>query len=113
MLADLRAAPYSAPEAHRLRDLGLGPRELAAAVRAGALARVADGIYLAPQALDGAAAALAGLPQPFPLSEARRAWGTTRRVAVPLLELLDRRGDTLRSPDGTRTLGRPGGAAAG
>ena len=34
------------------------------------------------------------LPQPFTLSEARQALGTTRRVAVPLLEHLDRRGWT-------------------
>ena len=53
---------------------------------------------------------LAGLPQPFTLSEARRALGTTRRVAVPLLELLDRRGLTERLPDDRRRLraGRPG-----
>jgi selenocysteine-specific elongation factor len=29
---------------------------------------------------------------------------TTRRVAVPLLELLDRRGTTERLPDGTRVV---------
>ncbi len=106
VLADLADAPFAAPEAHRLRDLGLGPRELAAAVRVGALARVADGVYLSPAALDGAAAALAGLPQPFAMADARRAWGTSRRVAVPLLELLDRRGATRRLPDSTRTLTR-------
>jgi selenocysteine-specific elongation factor len=47
---------------------------------------------------------LADLPEPFTLSEARRALGTTRRVAVPLLELLDRRGITARLPDDTRRL---------
>jgi selenocysteine-specific elongation factor len=108
VLRDLAAAPYAAPEADRLRELGLGPRELAAAVRAGALARVADGVYLSPQALAGAAAALAALEQPFTLSQARQAWGTTRRVAVPLLELLDRRGATHRLPDARRTLARAG-----
>ena len=108
--ADLAAAPFAAPEAHRLAELGLGRRELAAAVRAGALLRVADGIYLLPGADDRAAELLAGLPQPFTLSEARRALGTTRRVAVPLLELLDRRGLTERLPDDRRRLraGRPG-----
>jgi selenocysteine-specific elongation factor len=49
---------------------------------------------------------LAGLPQPFTLGEARRALGTTRRVAVPLLELLDRRGATRRLPDDRRTVHR-------
>ena len=102
--ADLAEAPFVAPEAYRLAELGLGRRELAAAVRAGALLRVADGIYLLPGADSAAAAALAGLPQPFTLSEARRALGTTRRVAVPLLELLDARGLTRRAHDDRRTL---------
>jgi selenocysteine-specific elongation factor len=103
VLADLAGAPFVAPEAHRLTALGLGRRELAAAVRAGALLRVADGIYLRPGADTAAAAVLAGLPQPFTLSEARQALGTSRRVAVPLLELLDARGLTRRGPDDRRT----------
>jgi selenocysteine-specific elongation factor len=102
--ADLAGTPFLAPEAHRLAELGLGRRELAAAVRAGALLRVADGIYLLPGADAAAAAVLAGLPQPFTVSEARRALGTTRRVAVPLLELLDVRGHTRRRADDRRAL---------
>ena len=102
--ADLATAPYAAPEADRLAELGLGRRELAAAVRAGALLRVADGIHLLPGADDRAAELLARVPQPFTLSEARRALGTTRRVAVPLLELLDRRGLTERLPDDRRRV---------
>jgi selenocysteine-specific elongation factor len=102
--ADLADSPFVAPEAYRLAELGLGRRELAAAVRAGALLRVADGIYLLPGADTAAAAVLADLSQPFTLSEARRALGTTRRVAVPLLELLDARGLTRRGPDDRRTL---------
>jgi selenocysteine-specific elongation factor len=47
---------------------------------------------------------LGRLPQPFTLSEARQALGTTRRVAVPLLEFLDRRGLTRRLPDDRRTV---------
>ena len=39
------------------------------------------------------------LPQPFTVSEARRALGTTRRVAVPLLEQLDARRVTRRGVD--------------
>ncbi|MEJ5888911.1 SelB C-terminal domain-containing protein [Pseudokineococcus marinus] len=103
VLADLRAEPFRAPEAHRLRDLGLGPRELGAAVRVGALVRVGD-VVLAPGALDAAAAALAGLPSPFTTSEARQAWGTSRRVALPLLEALDASGRTARQPDDRRRL---------
>jgi selenocysteine-specific elongation factor len=104
---DLVAAPFLAPEARRLAELGLGRRELAAAVRAGALLRVGEGIYLLPGADTAAGAVLAGLPQPFTLSEARRALGTTRRVAVPLLELLDANGLTRRHPDDRRTTTPP------
>jgi selenocysteine-specific elongation factor len=100
--ADLADHPFRAPEAARLAELGLGGREIAAAVRAGALLRVADGIVLLPDAVDEAARLLAELPQPFTLSTARQALGTTRRVAVPLLELLDRRGATRRLPDDRR-----------
>jgi selenocysteine-specific elongation factor len=101
---ELAETPYAAPEAHRLRDLGLGPKELAAAVRAGELAPVAEGVYLTPEALRDALVPLRALPEPFSLSEARRAWGTSRRVAVPLLERLDRLGVTERLPDDRRRL---------
>jgi selenocysteine-specific elongation factor len=96
--------PFRAPEADRLADLGLGPREIGAAVRAGALLRLADNVVLLPGALDDAVRVLAGLPQPFTLSAARQALDTTRRVAVPLLELLDRRGATRRLPDDARVI---------
>jgi selenocysteine-specific elongation factor len=43
---------------------------------------------------------LAGLGQAFTVSEARRALGTTRRVAVPLLEKLHADGVTERLADG-------------
>jgi selenocysteine-specific elongation factor len=100
----LAGQPFHAPEAARLAELGLGPRELAAAVRAGALLRVADGVVLLPGALEEAVAVLARIPQPFTLSDARQALGTTRRVAVPLLELLDRKGATRRLPDDRRVM---------
>ncbi|NJC72421.1 selenocysteine-specific translation elongation factor [Planosporangium thailandense] len=101
---DLAGERFRAPEAARLAELGLGPRELAAAVRAGALLRVADGVVLLPGAVEEARAVLAGIPQPFTLSDARQALGTTRRVAVPLLELLDRQGATRRLPDDRRVV---------
>lgn len=101
--------PFQAPEAHHLADLGLGPREIGAAVRAGALLKLAENVVLLPGAPDDAVRVLAGLPQPFTLSAARQALGTTRRVAVPLLELLDRRGATRRLPDDAREVVRPPG----
>jgi selenocysteine-specific elongation factor len=100
----LAAEPFASPDAAELRALGLGVRELAAAERAGLLIRVADGVVLQPDALSIAVRRLASLPQPFSVSQARLAWRTTRRVAVPLLELLDRRRVTTRLPDGTRTI---------
>ncbi len=99
---DLAGAPFCAPEAGRLAQLGLDRRALAAAVTAGALLRIADGIVLLPGADTAAAAVLRTLPQPFTVQEARRALGTTRRVAVPLLEFLDARGHTERVDDRRR-----------
>ena len=96
--------PFAAPEAPELAAAGLGTRELAAAVRSGQLLRIADGVYLAPDVTEAARARLAAIPQPFTLSQARQAWGTTRRVAVPLMEWLDARGITVRLPDSTRRL---------
>ena len=43
---------------------------------------------------------LAGLGPEFTFSEARQALRTSRRVAVPLLELLARTGRTARTPSG-------------
>jgi selenocysteine-specific elongation factor len=94
--SDLSAHPFQAPQAERLAELGLGTRELAAIVRAGGLLRVTDGIVLLPGADARAADLLRRLPQPFTVSDARRALGTSRRVAVPLLEHLDRNGLTER-----------------
>ena len=61
-------------------------------------------IVLAPGAEAKAARILARLPQPFTTAEARQALGTTRRVAIPLLEYLDRAGITQRLPDDRRRL---------
>lgn len=101
---DLEAAPYTAPEAGRLAELGLTSQLLGATVRAGELVRVADGVYLLPDAPERAADVLAGLEQPFTVSQARKALDTTRRVAVPLLELLDSRGVTMRTDTNHRRM---------
>lgn len=100
----LAARPFRAPEAGELAALGLGARQLAAAERAGRLIRIAEGIVLAPDALQHAAQMLAGIGGVFTVSQARRALETTRRVAVPLLERLDAEGFTHRHDDGTRTM---------
>ncbi|MEU0793102.1 selenocysteine-specific translation elongation factor [Amycolatopsis sp. NPDC005961] len=94
--------PFRAPEADELRELGLGRRELAAAVRLGRLTAVAEGVVLGPDAEERAATELRALPQPFTVSEARRALDSTRRVMIPLLERLDAAGRTESLGDGTR-----------
>lgn len=101
----LAANPFQAPEADDLAELGLGQRELAAAERAGRLVRLTDTVVLAAGAPDLAAQRLARLETPFTVSQARRVWDTTRRVAVPLLERLDADGVTRKRDDGTRELG--------
>ncbi|GAA4284154.1 selenocysteine-specific translation elongation factor [Brevibacterium daeguense] len=102
----LTADPFTAPEAHDLRRLGLGARELAAAERAGRLLRIGEGLVLLPDAPARAMRELARLPQPFTTSQARQALGTSRRVAIPLLEHLDARGWTRRLDAGHRTVVR-------
>lgn len=92
----LTEQPFSAADGPELAAVGLTDRYLAAATKAGRLIHIATGVYLLPTAPDEAVRRLAGLPQPFTLSEARQALDTTRRVAVPLLELLDRRQSTVR-----------------
>ncbi len=102
--ADLAQTPFAAPDAERLRRLGLDVRATAAAARAGLLLRISDSIVLAPGADEAAAAILTGLPQPFTAADARQALNTTRRTAIPLLEYLDRAGVTERLPDDRRQV---------
>ncbi|HEY0718714.1 MAG TPA: SelB C-terminal domain-containing protein, partial [Streptosporangiaceae bacterium] len=102
--SDLATDPFRAPDAARLQELGLDTRAIAAAARAGLLLRVSDQIVLAPGADAEAVRALGRLAQPFTTAEARQALGTTRRVAIPLLEFLDRARLTERLPDDRRRL---------
>jgi selenocysteine-specific elongation factor len=104
VLEDLAEAPFNAPDANRLRDLGLEPRAVAAAERAGLLRRLSGNVVLAGDAVEQAERILALLPQPFTAAEARQALQTSRRVVIPLLELLDREGVTRRLPDDRRTM---------
>jgi selenocysteine-specific elongation factor len=92
----LAAAPFAAPDRADLGELGLGTAELAVAVASGRLIRIGPEVVLLPAALDQARRILEQLPQPFTTSEARQALGTTRRIAVPLLERLDADGFTRR-----------------
>lgn len=104
---ELAAQPFHAPEAYRLTELGLGERELAAAQRQRRLLRLAAGVVLLPSAPERAVRELAALEQPFTVSAARQLLGTTRRVAVPLLEHLDSAGMTRRVDASLREVLEP------
>lgn len=100
----LRADPFAAPDLAELAELGLGRHELAAAERAARLLRLNRDVVLLPDAPELAVRVLARLPQPFTLGTARSALGTSRRVALPLLEHLDGRGWTRRLAGGLREV---------
>ena len=102
--AELDENPFASPTADRLREAGLHPRAVTTAARAGRLLHLGDGIVLLPGADEQAVEVLATLDQPFTTSEARSALGTTRRVVLPLLQHLDRRGRTRRHPDDRRSV---------
>jgi len=106
----LGGTPFDAPEQPDLQALGLGARAVAAAAAAGRVLRLSAAgggeLVLLPDAPARAMRVLAALDQPFTLSAARQALGTTRRVAVPLLEHLDRRGWTRRVDGASREVVR-------
>ncbi|MHB1928425.1 MAG: SelB domain-containing protein, partial [Acidimicrobiales bacterium] len=104
LLERLAGAPFEAPVAADLAAAGLGPRDLAAAAAAGAILRLPGDVVLLPDAPVRAAAVLGRMERPFTLSEARSALGTSRRVAVPLLEHMDRSGMTCRLDDTRRVV---------
>ncbi len=103
LLERLDAHPLEPAPADLLAEVT--PAELAGAEQAGRLVRL-GGLTLPGDILEVAASRLASLPSRFAPGEAARALGTSRRVAVAVLERLDARAVTLRHRDGTRTLRR-------
>ncbi len=101
---ELAQNPFAAPTADRLREVGMHPKAVVAAARAGRLLHLGEGIVLLPGADARAAELLATLDQPFTTSEARGRLGTSRRVVLPLLAHLDRQGRTRRLPDDRRSV---------
>ena len=95
---------FDAPNAETLRALGMDAKALAAVASSGRLLRVSPSIVLLPGAEQEAVRRLAELPTPFTVSQARAAFGTTRRVALPLLEYLDKQGFTRRIDGETREV---------
>ncbi|MFE3450343.1 selenocysteine-specific translation elongation factor [Nonomuraea sp. NPDC059194] len=101
---ELAAAPFRAPDAARLVELGLTSKAVIAASRVGALLRLAEGVVLPLSAETAAVEILSTLRQPFTASDARSALDTSRRVAIPLLEYLDDKGHTVRVDSTTRRV---------
>jgi len=87
-----------------LATSGLGPAEIAAAVRNGRMVRLAPDVVLLATTMEAALTVLAALPQPFTVSEAREALHTNRKVIVPLLEHLALKGITRRDQDARHRL---------
>ena len=89
-------APFTAPTAAELDELGLTAKDLAAAAQQQRLIRLEDTIVVGSKTPALAMRELVQLEQPFTAAEARKALGTTRRTLIPLLEHLDARGWTQR-----------------
>ena len=102
LAADLEDDPFTAPTAERLRELGLTGGRLDGLVRSGHLERAGRGVVLLPGTTAEGVRRLAALDQPFTVSEARVALGSSRRVVLPFLAHLDARGATVRLPDDRR-----------
>jgi selenocysteine-specific elongation factor len=92
LIEALLATPFSPPDlTATAQELGIDHREVNRLVQAGAIVRAgnvafaADAVRQAVEALRGLEAAVG----PFTAAQARTAWGTTRRYAIPLLERLD------------------------
>lgn len=103
-IAALAGSPFRPPAAE-----GQTRSELRALVRHGLVVERA-GIYFHPTAFDRAAELLDSLdrahPEGFTASQARAILETSRKYALPLLEVLDARGTTIRRGD-RRRLRRP------
>ncbi len=98
-LRALAASPFSPPDP---RDAGVDPATLRALVDEGLVVRCGD-CWFARPAVDRAAAEIAALlrrqPAGVTVSDVRRALGTSRRFALPLLAHLDLAGVTRRRGD--------------
>lgn len=103
LLGWLAAHPLQAPSRDQLREWALTARDLADAADRGEIVRL-GGVVLPGDAVGVAEEVLRRLPQPFAVGDAARAWGTSRRVAVPLLERLDTAMVTRRLADGRREV---------
>jgi selenocysteine-specific elongation factor len=97
VVAALAADPFAPPDLDEIASgLGLDHRERAALISSGQVVRC-GAVAFARSAVDRAEVVVRDLEArtgPFTASQAREAFGTTRRYAIPLLEHLDRIGVT-------------------
>jgi selenocysteine-specific elongation factor len=98
--------PFAAPTADELQQLGLDDGDAVRLHKAGLLVRIAPGIVLGTGVEHEAIGRLEQLDEPFTTSQARTALTTSRRVALALLQHLDKHGVTVRLADDTRRLRR-------
>jgi small GTP-binding protein len=98
--------PFQAPSRDQLDGWAVTSRELADAADRAEILRL-GGVVLAGNVLGRAETVVRALVQPFTVGEAARGMGTSRRVAVPLLERLDATMVTRRLPDGRREVRQP------
>jgi selenocysteine-specific elongation factor len=94
------AAEPTPPTIAELRSQGVGREALEAAIRTGALVRIAPDLVLTPTLVGRAVDAVRESGSTgITVSGIRERLGTTRKYAVPLMEHLDRTGVTRRSGD--------------
>jgi selenocysteine-specific elongation factor len=109
-LADLERRlaenPYQPPDHHQLAALGLDDGALGQATACGRLVRISGDVYLLPDAVDVAVERLRQLPQPFTVAQARDVLDSSRRVVLPLLQLLDASRRTRRVDESHRSVVR-------
>ena len=100
----LSGTGFTVPTEAELAGVGLRAAEIAAAVRAGRLLRLAPDVVILPDTVRHCLTVLTALPQPFTAGQAREALGTSRKVVVPLLEHLAQHGRTRRVDDGRHVV---------
>jgi selenocysteine-specific elongation factor len=97
LLGALRAEPFTPPDlTTAAREVGLDHRAVTTMVHRGDIVRSGDIAFAASvvgEAIDRLERVQAEVG-PFTASQAREAWGTTRKYAIPLLEHLDKVGAT-------------------
>ncbi len=96
-LALLGAAPLAPPRlVEAAREAGLDFQETQRLIHAGEVVRCGEVAFLPAAVADAVdrLRALAAEVGPFTAAQAKDAWGTTRKYAIPLLEHLDGAGVT-------------------